>query len=78
VRHDVSAAHQRKILNRPKEMNVVSTKVLQLSRPIGCMTFLFPTKPYCLLGERGENIKQAKGNECSQYKSTAEAAVLLY
>jgi hypothetical protein len=46
-------------------------KYCSLSVPIGCMTFLFPTKPYYLLGERQENIKQAKGNECSQYKSTA-------
>ncbi len=58
-------------------MHVVSTKVLQLSIPIGCMTFLFPTKPYCLLGERAENFKQAKGNECSQYKITADAAVII-
>jgi hypothetical protein len=52
-------------------MNAVSTKVLQPERSIGCMTYLFPTKPYYLLGEREENIKQAKGNVCSQYKSTA-------
>jgi len=32
VPHDVSAAHQRKILNRPKEMTAVSTKVLQPER----------------------------------------------
>jgi hypothetical protein len=38
------------------------------------MTFLFPTKPYNLLGERAGKIKQAKGNECSQLKSTADAA----
>jgi hypothetical protein len=45
-----------------------------LSLPIGCMTFLFPIKPYWLLGQRAGKIKQAKGNEWSQLKSTADAA----
>jgi hypothetical protein len=67
---------ERKILKRPTELNAVSSKYCRLSHPIGCMTFLFPTKPYYLLGESSENIKQENGNECSQYKSSAAGALL--
>jgi hypothetical protein len=33
-------------------------KYCSLSVPIGCMTFLFPTKPYYLLGKREENLNR--------------------
>jgi hypothetical protein len=73
--------NEQKIINRKKELNVVSTKVLQPERShsVHDITLLAPTEPDYLLCHRVENIKQAKGNECSQYKiTTADAAVMIH
>jgi hypothetical protein len=54
-------------------MNGVSTKVLK-PEPSHWVHDIPISNKTLQRGERSENIEQAKGNECSQLKSTADAA----